>query len=98
MSNLGDPFFRGAAPNRWLPFPDSRRQKAEVAAVCVKAGQRLQRGGRRALTQTALRLHSRHPGNGCEIGLLVAATAVYFDGPVISRDRRIRAASLKTIW
>jgi hypothetical protein len=30
-------------------------------------------------------------------GRMVAATAVYFDVPVISRDRRIRAASLKTI-
>ncbi|HWZ42791.1 MAG TPA: PIN domain-containing protein [Candidatus Saccharimonadales bacterium] len=29
---------------------------------------------------------------------VIAATAVYFDVPVISRDRRIRAASLKTIW
>ena len=29
---------------------------------------------------------------------MVADTAVYFDVPVISRDRRIRAASLKTIW
>ena len=29
---------------------------------------------------------------------IVAATAVYFDVPVISRDRRIRATSLKTIW
>ena len=29
---------------------------------------------------------------------MVAATAVYFDVPVISRDRRIRAANLKTIW
>jgi predicted nucleic acid-binding protein len=29
---------------------------------------------------------------------MVAATAVYFDVPVISRDRRIRAASLKTVW
>jgi predicted nucleic acid-binding protein len=29
---------------------------------------------------------------------VVAATAVYFDVPVISRDRRIRAARLKTIW
>ena len=29
---------------------------------------------------------------------MVAATAVYFDVPVIRRDRRIRAASLKTIW
>lgn len=29
---------------------------------------------------------------------MVAATAVYFDVPVISRDRRIRAASLTTIW
>jgi PIN domain nuclease of toxin-antitoxin system len=29
---------------------------------------------------------------------VVAATAVYFNVPVISRDRRIRAASLKTIW
>jgi PIN domain nuclease of toxin-antitoxin system len=29
---------------------------------------------------------------------IVAATAVYFAVPVISRDRRIRAASLKTVW
>jgi hypothetical protein len=29
---------------------------------------------------------------------MVAATAVYFDVPVISRDGGIRAASLKTIW
>jgi predicted nucleic acid-binding protein len=29
---------------------------------------------------------------------MVAATAHYFDVPVISRDRRIRAASLNTIW
>jgi len=29
---------------------------------------------------------------------MVAATGVYFDVPVISRDRRIRAASVKTIW
>jgi hypothetical protein len=29
---------------------------------------------------------------------MVAATGVYFGVPVISRDRRIRAASLKTIW
>ena len=29
---------------------------------------------------------------------IVAATAVDFDVPVISRDRRIRAASLKTVW
>lgn len=29
---------------------------------------------------------------------MVAATAVYFNVPVISRDRRIRAANLKTIW
>jgi PIN domain nuclease of toxin-antitoxin system len=29
---------------------------------------------------------------------IVAATAVYFDVPVISRDRRTRAASLKTVW
>ena len=29
---------------------------------------------------------------------MVAATGVYFDVPVISRDRRICAASLKTIW
>ena len=29
---------------------------------------------------------------------MIAATAVYFDVPVISRDRRIRAASLNTIW
>ena len=42
-----------------LPFPDSRRQKAEAVAVCVKAGQRPPRSGRRALTQTAPRLRSR---------------------------------------
>src|SRR5450755_1243973 len=29
---------------------------------------------------------------------VVAATAVYFDVPVISRDRLIRSASLKTVW
>jgi len=29
---------------------------------------------------------------------IVAATAVYFDVPVISRDRRIRAANMKTVW
>ncbi len=29
---------------------------------------------------------------------IVAATGVYFGVPVISRDRRIRAADLKTIW
>lgn len=29
---------------------------------------------------------------------MVAATAVYFDVPVISRDRRIRAVSIKTVW
>jgi PIN domain nuclease of toxin-antitoxin system len=29
---------------------------------------------------------------------IVAATAVYFDVPIISRDRRVRAASLKTVW
>ena len=29
---------------------------------------------------------------------MVAATAVYFDVPVISRDRRIRAASIETVW
>ena len=29
---------------------------------------------------------------------IVAATAVYFDVPVISRDRRIRSATLNTIW
>lgn len=29
---------------------------------------------------------------------LIAASAAYFDVPVISRDRRIRAARLKTIW
>lgn len=28
---------------------------------------------------------------------MVAATAVYFDVPVISRDRRIRAASIETV-
>src|ERR1700729_227021 len=28
----------------------------------------------------------------------VAATGVYFDVPVISRDRRIRSANLKTVW
>jgi predicted nucleic acid-binding protein len=29
---------------------------------------------------------------------IVAATALYFDVPVLTRDRRIRAASLKTVW
>jgi PIN domain nuclease of toxin-antitoxin system len=29
---------------------------------------------------------------------IVAATAVHFGVPVISRDRRIRAADLDTIW
>jgi predicted nucleic acid-binding protein len=29
---------------------------------------------------------------------IVAATAVYFDVPVLSRDGRIRGADLKTIW
>jgi PIN domain nuclease of toxin-antitoxin system len=29
---------------------------------------------------------------------MIAATAVYFNVPVISRDRRIRAASLNTVW
>jgi PIN domain nuclease of toxin-antitoxin system len=29
---------------------------------------------------------------------IVAATAVYLEVPVISRDRRIRAAGLKTVW
>ncbi len=29
---------------------------------------------------------------------VVAATAVYFDVPVVSRDRRIRSALVKTIW
>lgn len=29
---------------------------------------------------------------------VVAATAVYFDVPVISRDRRIRSARLTTVW
>ena len=29
---------------------------------------------------------------------MVAATAVYFELPVTSRDRSIRAASLRTIW
>ena len=29
---------------------------------------------------------------------IVAATAVYFAVPVISRDRRIRAADLQTVW
>ncbi len=29
---------------------------------------------------------------------MVAATGVYFDVPVISRDRRIRAANLITVW
>jgi PIN domain nuclease of toxin-antitoxin system len=29
---------------------------------------------------------------------VVAATAVYFDVPVISRDSRICAASVKTVW
>ena len=29
---------------------------------------------------------------------MIAATAVYFDVPVISRDRCIRSASIRTIW
>jgi predicted nucleic acid-binding protein len=29
---------------------------------------------------------------------IVAATALYFDVPVISRDGRIQAAMLKTVW
>jgi PIN domain nuclease of toxin-antitoxin system len=29
---------------------------------------------------------------------IVAATALYFDVPVISRDARIRAAIIKTVW
>ena len=29
---------------------------------------------------------------------IVAATAVYFDVPIISRDGRIRAAQLTTVW
>ena len=29
---------------------------------------------------------------------MIAATAVYLGVPVISRDRRIRAASLQTVW
>jgi len=45
-----------------LPFPDSRRQKAEAVAVCVKAGQRPPRSDRRALTLTAPRLRSRIQG------------------------------------
>ena len=29
---------------------------------------------------------------------IVAATAVYFNVPVISRDRKIRASNVQTIW
>jgi predicted nucleic acid-binding protein len=29
---------------------------------------------------------------------MIAATVVYFRVPVLSRDRRILAASLKTVW
>jgi len=29
---------------------------------------------------------------------IVAATAVYFDVPVLSRDRRILASTIKTVW
>jgi PIN domain nuclease of toxin-antitoxin system len=29
---------------------------------------------------------------------IVAATAIYFDVPVLSRDHRIRGADLKTVW
>jgi PIN domain nuclease of toxin-antitoxin system len=29
---------------------------------------------------------------------IIAATAVYFDVPVLSRDRRILSAKLKTVW
>lgn len=29
---------------------------------------------------------------------IIAATAAYFDVPVLSRDRRIRASTVKTVW
>jgi PIN domain nuclease of toxin-antitoxin system len=29
---------------------------------------------------------------------VIAATAIHFDVPIISRDGRIRAANLKTVW
>jgi PIN domain nuclease of toxin-antitoxin system len=29
---------------------------------------------------------------------IVAATAVYFNVPIISRDGRIRATALRTVW
>lgn len=29
---------------------------------------------------------------------IIAATGTYFDVPVLSRDRRILAASIKTVW
>lgn len=29
---------------------------------------------------------------------IIAGTAIYFDVPVLSRDRRIRASSVNTIW
>jgi len=29
---------------------------------------------------------------------IVAATAVYFGAPVLSRDRRIRASNIQTVW
>jgi len=29
---------------------------------------------------------------------MIAATAIYFDVPVVSRDRHIHSANLKTIW
>lgn len=29
---------------------------------------------------------------------MIAATAVYFHVPIVSRDRRILSANLKTIW
>jgi len=29
---------------------------------------------------------------------VVAATGLYFRVPIISRDRRIRAANLQTVW
>ena len=47
-------------------------------------------------------VHSRRRVSRAEVpdmpDRMIAATAVYFDVPVINRDRRIRTASLNTIW
>jgi PIN domain nuclease of toxin-antitoxin system len=51
---------------------------------------------------TAAIVHSMRQVSRAEVpdmpDRMIAATAVYFDVPVVSRDRRIRAATLDTIW